>query len=960
MRASIRQLLRDQHDLDDDSSECSALFESLRRVVDEEDDVLDENQDLIFDILPNGMTGDGDSSLGDGDSRASHQMKADADEVWRIITADQSIKISEWEQLGTVKSVGSVHSGKIFLCVVENDDGRRMLVDGNIKSIYLGGQIYMPMTKKIMHDQDFIQNKVIPTLPAIIMNLCVNQRTVGSASVPAMIEKAKFSVKKLKDFHKHAFYELGTKHRSSCVRYEMFIPVDPKDTGFFQESDAEYVQSWMVSKHGHLPYQHGKMLEELIEPLHRVLEEQDLGRELWQFSEPTKAMLLLCAEMTIKLAGFHPFEGRLTKQLMPAVTFDGTVHRLRIPIDILEEISKKEYEKTGLKCGLNTELLEITLDPSTERPKETDRKGDYMKLPPFIQMYQRLLDIGVNEPTLFLRYNVKLCILCWTTIDRRQRSYAYLEDYYKLKVQEDIGFQVSVDGSDMDFHPPKRSIFQRPDFKELANCTAQQLSSLMEEFAKVIATAYDAEWYFIHKKMMWKHNQKYNKGKAPPPLKLATFPTTEDEMKAFVQACNRHSRRQGRGATKYQTRETYWAPQNIGNVVKTVGQFERYICYSMDPGALGPNWKRSLTRNLLRNVQDMRRQVSKALPAEPDSIATDRMVAAVQGAINQPQGKADILSDKNFRHVLLRVFQSEWRRRNPADTSRAIIWHSINTQYAKAKETSAELFVFQPMILDIKEGLPPNNNNANIALMQQQLQYEAVQEPIDRYPYQNRTICRSKRQAVFMIGIIDILSIIRTRLLLYMAVLQGEFAPLADWFQRLEHVNLTDSTRMSDFSRDHRESQRKFSYEYTMRQPNFPTEGRWQDWYKFYLDHPNPTDNTYNIYKAALYNFSCWECNAGDFKPESLFSFSSEQEEEARNADMYLQSGQIHHVRCRFVIKGAITPKFIDALRVIWHNICEKSPEKSPTAKPAIATAGKRKRRGENGFQGGPDAGAGN
>ena len=55
----------------------------------------------------------------------------EAEDIWRMVTAKKVIQISKWEQFGTIKSIGGVHSGKIMLFMIEGDDGSKMLVDGN-------------------------------------------------------------------------------------------------------------------------------------------------------------------------------------------------------------------------------------------------------------------------------------------------------------------------------------------------------------------------------------------------------------------------------------------------------------------------------------------------------------------------------------------------------------------------------------------------------------------------------------------------------------------------------------------------------------------------------------------------------------------------------------------------------------------------------------------------------------
>ena len=59
-----------------------------------------------------------------------------------------------------------------------------------------------------------------------------------------------------------------------------------------------------------------------------------------------------------------------------------------------------------------------------------------------------------------------------------------------------------------DFVPEQRNVFQLPDPKELAQCTAQQLEHMLIKMAQLVTNAYDFEWYKIHVDIIWKHCKK--------------------------------------------------------------------------------------------------------------------------------------------------------------------------------------------------------------------------------------------------------------------------------------------------------------------------------------------------------------------------------------------------------------------------------------------------------------------
>ena len=1010
VRRMIQNLLRDHVEIDSDSSsdddDESVLMRMLRQVVDDEDAPRDP-----ADTLPEADNVEVDDDDDDLDpSRAGQQevndqqeyRENDAEEAWKVITAEQSMKISRWPQFGTSKSIGAVHSGKIVLFTVENDDGERVLVDGNIKKGYAGGQIYMPMSKKIMHDQDFLSNKDILTLPANLMNLFVNGPALGSTAVDSMIKKAKYAAKKLEDLHRHGDLEIQTKHRNNCVRYEMFVPVDPLDTTLFQESDRDYLGGLLVSKPHHLAKQYAKLTKEVSAPLYVTMVENNLGDALWKLSVPTKAMLLLCAEMAVKLAGFHPFEGRLMKQLLPTAAYDGQVHRWKLPQAYLVGISKNEHEKTGLLCGLHQDLVEVTLDTTTTRPSENNSRQDYMKLPLYIQMYQQLVNTGVNHTPYFLRLQMKLFSLTWDVLDRRDRSLAYIEEHWRRREAIDIGVDPAANSLSQ-YCPPKRSIFHRPDLTELASCTPRQLTMLMEKMAQVITHAYDYEWCAIYKSAIYKHHKKHKRGPMPR-FKLTDFPTTEEEVKTFLRD-RMNSQRGGQNRVQYFTRQSACPNKNIGNVIRTDEDFMGYICYRMDLGPDLKTWKRSLTWNLLHIVQDMRYAAAAAL-SPSDTETMDLAAATLEGAINQPQTKADILSDENFSRVLRQVFQSSYRRKYPlTDKSRAIVWHSNNRQYQKAEEANAGRFVFQPMILDIKEGLPPNSNHPNTQALQQQYlpkrrempanhgetynanrrlqqspsrraqarQPQDLPPPQQLYPYENRVLDKKKRNAFFCRGKVDVTAIIRIRMLLYRAFVVGEFTscPNGNEIHDLIHSKLTATTELADFFQDGNRLRKAFQREF--RDRGMPQQGRWLDWrITFFREKDLPLQKckssdwkawwsrndkakaaTGKIYAAAIRNSEGWSKT----NPKSIWRYEkemeanrevnrenrAEMEEEniEKKADDCLRKYGLLTTMASHCMEGIITPRFLDSLREEWHQLLEKCPLAEAGSTQA---AGKRKR----------------
>ena len=149
-----------------------ALMEDLRQLFEGGEEDLENHLDWNYDDRDDDMsTSEPDGRESDADFANLSSDGVIGEEAWRLITASRSIKISRWEQFGTVKSIGGVHSGKILLFMIETEDEERILVDGNIHHAFSGGQIYIPTSKKMMQNQDFTDDRVVPTLPAMLMNL---------------------------------------------------------------------------------------------------------------------------------------------------------------------------------------------------------------------------------------------------------------------------------------------------------------------------------------------------------------------------------------------------------------------------------------------------------------------------------------------------------------------------------------------------------------------------------------------------------------------------------------------------------------------------------------------------------------------------------------------------------------------------------------------------------------------
>ena len=928
------------------------------------DDQVGEEQDLEA-LLSTDNSSENDSESDSCEDEAWDFIESiEAEEIWRMITARKSIRISRWEQFGTVKSIGGVHSGKMVLFLIEAQDGSKMLADGNTRHAFSGGQIYLPMSKKIIHDQDLTRNKVIPTLPSILMNLFAHTGALNAEVVQGMKERAVWSVKKLKDHLHHAALEIQLKHSSNALRHEMFLMCSGGETSSFQEQVQDHVSSWVVSKSTHLMRQCVETMHEVVGILCKICLENNM--EQWNWLAPSlKAMIVLCAEMAVKLAGFHPFEGRIMKQLRPDVEMDGNVHVWRVPRELLQACTQAEYDSTGLMFGLKMDCLALPLSLSTARPQSDDRKASFMKLPLYIQMYQKLNDIGVNDPAFFLKSIMQIHSLAWNQIDRRVRAERCLEQHRQQQRQQSIGLFRNRNGTGemdsddpptmQDFVPRARNAFTPVDHKRLAKCTPQQLEEWLQQVARVLANLYDFEWWNKIESAIQKHHMKHKKGRYTK-TKLCDFPTTVTELDRHLKRLNDNS---GDGETKFCNRGD--VAKGIVDVVTTDAQFETLVAGSTQTDRLlNKDWSRSPTRNLLRYVATLRSRVMACLPDDNEDSEADSDLEV--GHFEQPRRKVDILGNENFRRVLRKVFCSA-HRRGPSDTSDAIVWHtSPGAQYRTPHEASAKLFVFQPMKLRVGEVRPPNTSRRSRRFQEEHKPAKLSRAQAPPPWFADAKLEERERIELCMSGHTDWLSIVKVRLLLHMAFAENSFVlNVREWHAHFYSCQLTPRTSLLDFhftTKRIRNSMRRLSSD--LRQQ--VQSGEFNDW-NSWLERAYPSlqaghDERFASEKrilAAMCNFQMWDSpNKNPFQPnfESLFLY----EEERDKADKCLQKEGWRSAMVQHAARGIITPRFLDTMKQELHNICKPRSKRKGAA---LQDEKVSKRPVAQTSSVGPDAGAG-
>ena len=763
-----------------------------------------------------------ENPLDDGSASTAEDMdRIDDVQPWNFITASPGVKaISEWEQFGTVKNIGGVHSGSIVLFLVEvelavEEDGEgnapdkeRTLADGNTGMKFSGGQVYNPLSKKISRTEETTSDPEIASLPAMVSTLLMTPHAVEEKKTLVLWEKIRRSINKLHDAYYHASWENNWVPGRNAVRHEMFVLTDKMGT-MDPTDPQDYLRSWKFSTSGgesSFLRQHIKILLETVKPLMTVFVNRSSQDELWELSTATKGMLLVHTEWAVKLAGVHPFQGRIMKKIRKLLPREapGRRHHWHIPRHCLAEISLRDKEATGLPFGLATDLCCLPTDQaslSVTRPHMDDDPKTYTKLPPHVQMYHGTLKMGVSFPVTFMKATVQMNMLIYNSLDQQSARNAYM-------AHRENPLQT---GNPPDYQPPKRGIFTPPFVQGLADCDEDILEALNQDIARVIVNAYDFEWYAIHSEKMKKqctdHNTE-NSGSSRishKGFRLAEFPATQKELETFI-----HNQNQGRRGTGHLA---FSIAQK--KPVKDLDQFIAFICGSMTSNKFKcKRWKKSLVRNLLEVADDYRVKALTALEAKDEEptpwsqveLQEQHNAIGNEGAANPLPTRAGLLSRQHFQATLWKMFTSKFRRRDPdEDDSPSIIWHSTPTaMYRSPNQRGSRQFILQPMEIHPTEHLFKHTGVATSA-HKFLLEMNKPKLPEPRFPHAKHP--RSSEAQTYLNkmvsdGTTDFLGILRCRVLLYLGQLNQTFPNgVAEWVGKyLNHCDLTSNTCLHDFS----------------------------------------------------------------------------------------------------------------------------------------------------------------
>jgi len=865
------------------------------------DDDLDQLYDSIED---NGNVENNGQSSFPGETAPAFTNQFDMD-PFDLISADRDIKPSVWEQLATHKGVGGVHSGKIMLFLIEDNDGNRFLVESRLVKEFSGGQIYVPMTKKFIKKVSISKNKDIPSLPAMLQSIMSEYNPAGNAKNQTVLDRVRRCIKQLDDIYKTARNEIQNIHKTNSCRFEFFCY--SSTTGEFSFPRLEYTTILLHSSENIFMHQYTDITQEIMVPLFRTF---IMGnpRSYLDLSEETKGMLLVCTEMAVKLTELHPFEGRLMKRISTLAETDH--YQWYIPRNLLKTIKRSEADATGLEFGVSPSAMALTIDISslsTARPTGNDQH--IRSLPVFAQMYQQCLSLGVQHPLTFLKSQVKMVSWIWHTIDE-----------YK--------------GKDENYSPPARSVFRRPNFKQLMKCSADSFKELMESWCKIICNAYDFEWFSIFKKKMQLHFLRLNRTRGqngvrrPVIKKLEDFPVTVKQLDTFVSEI-------GEIDIQIELGKDYTYKRNSAQVRNTddfIAQISYSLCTVPQPNC--NQWKMSLTRNLCLLVVHMIRE-SQTYSREPKRPTvenfenkSDLEKATITRRHRRWKKREEVWNVSNFQKVLSNTFASEWRKKDHEDSTECIIWRTTPSQQYRNRYDSnhPETWQIRPMILKVDTEvlrpstvLPGSTASLPAAASAVTVAGETVSavstlsQPSFNgdlsFPYSHLSDSKNFFLNNFMkSGNVDVVNILRVRVFMYLRNLHHDNPKFDDIKALIYDVQLTNTVYLHSYMVT-KDSHRR---------------GCIRTWKSHSLDDdsymtvkPESKKTQYEVIQAAKWNSDRWRTRdehgikltpaSADFR--SLFQYDDTIQQEADHSLMLRGVRGVRHHAAR----GIITPSFLDA-----------------------------------------------
>ena len=250
------------------------------------------------------------------------------------------------------------------------------------------------------------------------------------------------------------------------------------------------------------------------------------------------------------------------------------------------------------------------------------------------------------------------------------------------------------------------------------------------------------------------------------------------------------------------------------------------------------------------------------------------------------------------------------------------------------------------MIIDIPDRLPPRGQSLDttMSVTSQSMNHLVDGLTESTFPFRDRSVKSHEQNKIFHLGNnISILGILRLRVLLYCAFVLEKFVPNIDTNNLryiLNHVKITESTRLSDFAVDVSTNARRLISIYSQgpasAELKLCEQRTWKEFYHRYQSGAmqseltkEPNQTAWTRIKAALANVQYWEIRMVDgqrcFRFESILKYGTER----TAADKWLrETGSTSQTIRKYGKLGIITPQLIDTLHEEFHQLCLRSDYK--------------------------------
>ncbi|CAB9524347.1 hypothetical protein SEMRO_1526_G279790.1 [Seminavis robusta] len=864
------------------------------------------------------------------------------------------LKFSKWPQLNTVKAIGGTHSGKIPLCLMESETGegetKRTLADPNVRNKVSGGQIYIPMTKRIFQFGDALDNSEIEALPARVYTLLNHKGTLAPKRGEEITNMVIDTVRKLRQRIKNTRSEILANHKKNIIRFEIFFPTDTEGKMEYLEDRDDYASSFVVSNCGQLMTQFADSLEEFITPVYSVFGDKQSIDRCMGLSSPAKGLLLICTERAVELCGSDPaFKGRLTTKITENSDLAGkSWHICR---NLLQEISGREKDFIGgTPFGLSTDLM---IAESTEEQMEQEGRSQRpKKLPVHVQVFQRLADMGVDHIVFFMRRMLDINCALFRATDICMRNKKYL-DYYRDHNREDPNTE-----DPPEYVPPKRDIFLKPNFALIAKLSdMDSLGEVVTSMCQIIYDAYYHESSCLIRDEIRKYFAAFNKKnrahKVNPWLPpLSDFPKTDKQLNKFCRDVSEKSV----GGVKMETAKGTWKQKQK---VTDGESFESLICCTMsDNQSLAPAWERSVTRNLIRycltildktkaNLTD---DNGNEINEDLDEVDFGSEEAQREGLMNAYTTPQQLLSSKSFRSHLMQTFIDEAKKAH--EESKPLIYYATQSkryQRPTPLKDATLTFKIEAVELDVRNPEAQTRNPGRKRKREAPPKPQAPQaiEPI--FPYeknkQSPATTAEINQLFTFAGRLNYRTVLIIRCLVFVAMNVEIAAEPGAWMQYVHMCQLTNATRLHELFKTKDAMRRAVKAAFD--KCEFKKHLSYREWYHSVCKPfgiSDPLDNTNNtsepkanaaggkgsntplgpLLRAAMYNanFWVWDRQSGpQFKTLSQYD---EEDKRKVYVSRNTQGMTFKTLLDTHASLGLITPGMTDGLKELtiraWEN----------------------------------------